>query len=258
MLIDNFAYNNRLKSVHPGEKLAFAFISGVLCFVPNIYVSMAVIFIVAAVLVFKAKIPVRVYLKILFPPIFFLLISIPAVMINVVPAGSDMLMDFALFHMRIGVTYGGLNTAGLLFFRSMGLVSCVYFLALTTPVPDLMMVLKRLKLPVIFLELMHLMYKYLFVLLETAGRIYVSQNSRLGYASLKSTFSSLSMLSSALFIRAYDDAEKFYTALAARCYDGELNVPENDYRIRPKNILLIAAAEMALLLIAFLTGGLFK
>ncbi|RKL62113.1 cobalt ECF transporter T component CbiQ [Thermoanaerobacteraceae bacterium SP2] len=255
MLIDNYTYSNKLKDVHPAEKLLFTLATMAVGFIPNVYLNLAIVFMMGTILVFKAGIPVRVYLKILALPLSFVLTGVLTLMINIVPAGSRALIKFSLFDITIGITRESMKISGMLFFRSMALVSCLYFLALTTPMIDLVMVLKSLKVPALLLELMELMYRFLFVLMENSERIYISQSSRLGYITSKAALNSLGRLISSLFLKSYRDSERLYTALEARGYDGELKVLTKNFSPSLRNILFIVSAEILLLLLAWLSGG---
>lgn len=128
--------------------------------------------------------------------------------------------------MYLGVTQAGLQTALHLFFKALGSVSCLYYLSLSTPMTDVLAVLRRLKVPRLLVEMMGLIYRFIFVFLETAENMLTAQNSRLGYATLPAGYRSLAALMSNLFIRAYKRSDELYTALEARGYDGELNVLE--------------------------------
>ena len=83
----------------------------------------------------------------------------------------------------------------------------LYFLALTTPMTEIITVLHKLKVPVIITELMVLIYRFIFVFMETATTIRRAQLSRSGYVSMKSSFRSLSRLSSALLGEVFRDAQ---------------------------------------------------
>lgn len=61
----------------------------------------------------------------------------------------------------------------------------MYFLALNTPVTDVTMALERMHVPHLLVELMELIYRFIFVLTETASRIRLAQESRLGYQGLR-------------------------------------------------------------------------
>ena len=151
----------------------------------------------------------------------------------------------------MGCTYFSILTAARLFFKSLASVSCLYFLTLTTPIFEILSVLKKLKVPKLFVELMGLIYRFIFVLLDTANMIYISQNSRLGYSTLKTGFNSLGKLIANLFISSYKRSQDIYTAMESRCYDGDINLLENNYTYSYKNISLIIVVEIVLIIMNF-------
>ena len=60
------------------------------------------------------------------------------------------------------------------------------------------------------------------VLMDTAGRIRVAQESRLGYGSFRKSLDHMGDLVSLVFLRAWRKGDKVYTALESRGYDGSL------------------------------------
>ena len=254
MLLDNYAYSNRLKDVHPGEKLCFALITMIIGFVPNIYSSLFIITMMALMTIFVAKIPAKVYVKLMIVPLFFLGTSLLTIMISIDIKSEAAWMVLPFLSTNIGITYDSLQVAGFTFLRSMALVSCLYFISLTTPILDLITILKRARVPSILTDLMLLIYRYLFVLMSTANQIFTSQDSRLGYSTFKRSTKSLGKLISGLLIKSCSDAEKLYLALSSRGYDEELKVLEHSFTISSINILLIIAIESLLLFIAFKIG----
>lgn len=257
MLLDNYAYSNRLKDVHPGEKLFFALITMAIGFIPSIYSSALIIIMMAVLVVIVAEIPPKVYMKLMLIPLFFLGMSLLTLLISFGIEPETAWIVFPLFSTNMGITYESLEMAGFIFLRSMALVSCLYFISLTTPILDLIAILKKMKVPSVFIDLMLLIYRYLFVLTSTANNIYISQDSRLGYSSLRRSINSLGRLISGLFIKSCSDAQKLYLALSSRGYDGDLNVLEQSYSVSCRNILMIIATDFALLFIALKTGGIF-
>ncbi|WP_245526710.1 cobalt ECF transporter T component CbiQ [Acetohalobium arabaticum] len=254
--IDQYAYSNQLRQVHPVEKALFTFMTMLVCLVANsIITSLAVITLMVGVVIFKAEIPLQFLIKLLLLPISFLFLATVTVVITITNSGGDFLFYFNLFGWKIGVGAGSLIKALNLFLKSLGTVSCLYFLALTTPMVELLSILKRLKIPKIFIELMILIYRFIFVLLETANLIRVSQVSRLGYSSFKNSFYSLSKLVSNLFVRSYYRAKGLLTTLLARGYEGEIKVLEPDYEYSKKNFVLIFVAEILLIILTIYVGG---
>jgi len=179
-------------------------------------VSVLVILVTAGVVVLKGSIPLRFYLKLMLLPLAFLLLGTVTVAINEVRDPADMLWGMPVAALTVGITGKSLNTAATLFLRALAAVSCLYFLSLTTPLVEIISVLRKLRFPELFLELMSLVYRYIFVLLETAEKIYTSQSARLGYADLRKGYQSTGQLAASLFIRSYRRYLDLYTTLEAR------------------------------------------
>ncbi len=254
--IDRYAYRNRLYGVHPADKVCLAgtalFVS--LAGAPPL-TPLLVLVVMAGATVGWAGIPWRYYLRLVAVGLGFLVLGLPAVALQAGPAG-----DGLLWGVRVGTFFLGLDRAGVeralhLLVKCLGAVSGLYFLALTTPVTELLRVLRRVGFPGLLLELMDLVYRYLFVLLETAGSIYVAQAARDGYASWGRAFRSLGLLVSVLFVRAHHRALALFTALSARGYNGSLEVVGPEYLSSWKNRLAVGCLTVGLLVSWVLTGG---
>lgn len=253
--IDQFAHTNRLRSTHPAEKFVFAILTLAVCLaVSRPLVSLVVILIMGGCIVLRAGIPVKFYFMLMLVPMAFLLTGVLTVALSVSRSPLPFLWGFTARGFNLGVTAAGLELAGNLFLKSLGAVSCLYFLSLTTPVVEIMWVLKKIRVPGLFLELMLLVYHFVFILMDTAYKISVSQASRWGYASLKTSYLSLGSLAANLFVKSYHHARQLFAALLARCYQEELKVLEMHYSISGKNITMIALFELMLLFLIWRTG----
>ncbi len=254
--IDQYAYINRLAHVHPLEKMVLALVTMIICLVfSSPATSLIVILSMAGMVIWLARIPASFFLKLMLAPVAFLLLSVLTVAFVWVKDPAGLLWGFNVGCYTVGVTSRGLITAGALLLKSLGAVACLYFLSLTTPMVDILSVLKALRMPPLFIELMSLVYRFIFVLLDTADKIYTSQASRWGYATLKTSYSSLGQLVSNLFTKASRNYQMLYTTLTSRCYTGELNVLESSHVISRRNILLIILFEAALLLASIHLAG---
>ena len=251
--IDSYAYSNKLKTVHPAEKSLFAMMTMVVCLTaPTVITPLFVLAIMAGGIVFKAGIPSRVFAKLMFVPFSFLLISVLTIAFSVSTNPSEFWLAQTIHGLTVGIHYPDLITALHLFLRSLGAVSCLYFLALTTPMTEIITVLHKLKVPVIITELMVLIYRFIFVFMDTATTIRRAQLSRSGYVSLKSSFRSLSRLSSALLGKVFVKSQELYNALAARCYSGEIKVLTKKRPVNLRNYLMITGFEIPLILLNLL------
>lgn len=69
MNIDSYAYNNNLKMVHPVEKSLFSMITMVVCLAsPTVITPLIVLVFMAGGIIFKAGIPARVFIRLMFIP----------------------------------------------------------------------------------------------------------------------------------------------------------------------------------------------
>ena len=259
--IDKYAYMSQLKHQDPMSKLVFCILTlGVCLWANSIIVSIIVLLIMGWYTVYKGGIPFTLFMKLILLPMSFLVIGVLTVGINVSDKQSIFLFYISAFGTHIGVSQTGIQSAMHLFFKALAAVSCLYYLSLNTPMVDLLQVLGKLRIPKLFIELMGLIYRFIFVLIETADMMFTAQKSRMGYSSFSSGYRSLSALASTLFIRAYKRSDEVYTALEARGYDGELNVLEESFEI--ERMQYIAPVVLNLFLIVFalilrrFTGGL--
>lgn len=237
--IDRYAYHSKLKKQDPREKLIFALLTIVVClWADNIYISVLVIIIMAWVTLQKGGLPLNIYLKLMLLPMSFLTLGVVTIAFEVSHDPEIFIVQIFLLNNYMGLTKMGVVTAANLFLKALGAVSCMYYLSLNTPMVDLMIALNQLKCPKLFVEMMALVYRFIFILLKTTEDIYTAQNSRLGYLSLSSAYQSMGKLISILFIKAYKHTDMLYTALEARGYDGEMNVMNESFNKGNKGYII--------------------
>lgn len=251
---DTYAYASRLKATDPMQKFIFAFLTlGVCLWADQLLVSLAVILMMSGVALWFGGTPLSVWLKLMIVPISFLLIGIFTIAINISYESQGFIFAFPVAGFWVGISEIGIYQGINLFFRVLGSVSCLYFLSLSTPMVDLLSVLRKLRLPKLIVEMMGLIYRFIFVLLETAVTMLIAQNSRLGYVNLVSGYRSMGSLASALFIRAYKRSNELYTALEARGYDGELKVLEEAYEDNKFMVIFAVGINGILIALSLLT-----
>ncbi|MCX7842129.1 MAG: cobalt ECF transporter T component CbiQ [Clostridia bacterium] len=227
IFIDKYAYSSKLKHLEPLQKLLFAMLTlGVCLWADNAIISVSVLVLMGGVTALKGGTPLPVFIKLLTVPMSFLLVGVLTIAISMSDKQSAFLISLPFAGKWAGLSLSGLLDSARLFLKALGAVSCLYFLSLSTPVVELLNALRKLRVPSLIVEMMGLIYRFIFVLLETAYTITMAQDCRLGYFGLSSGYRSLSALASALFIRAYKRSEELYTSLEARGYEGELNVLE--------------------------------
>ncbi len=240
LTIDKYAYINNLKHVHPFEKAIFTFIPLLFGLIFNILsLYMFVILSMSLIIVFVARISFKFFLKILCMPLPFIIISIFTIILNVDKSPEAIDYGFRFYTYYIGFTKETMMNGLTIFLRSYSSIMCLYFLSLTTPIIEITWILRKIGVPAIFTEILTIIYRFIFVLLETAMLMKTSQNCRLGYSNYKKSYLSLGLLVSNLFIKAYQNYKMLSLSLVSRGYTGELNVLEESYTYSSKNISLI-------------------
>jgi cobalt/nickel transport system permease protein len=123
------------------------------------------------------------------------------------------------------------------------------FLALTTPAADLVAGMRRLGVPTEIAEMALLMYRFLFLLTDTAESMNAAQTARLGHVTYSRHMKSLSLLIANLMPRAFARARALEVGLAARGWRGELKVLSPVRSPSALNLGIIGALELLVLVI---------
>lgn len=253
-ILDDYAIMSPLRYKNNWLKLAivtFGILAGVSSNSPMVPFTIAVC--MAFATVHFGKIPFNFYLKLLAAPAGFVLVSV--IIIAFVFGEGPNLFSFDILGFTLGVSYTGLNMALLVLARTLGGMSCVFFLSLTTPMIELFSVLKATKFPDSFIEIAMMMYRYIFVFLEVAMSIRYAQTVRLGYKDSKTSFRSLAMLGTNLFIRSWEQGEKLYLSMNSRCYDGKLIVFDEKRPVKLAEIALTSAYFALIVTVFYFTRG---
>jgi cobalt/nickel transport system permease protein len=123
------------------------------------------------------------------------------------------------------------------------------FIGLTTPMTEIFKVLEDFKFPKVMLEISMLMYRYIFVSLDEAVTMYHSQETRLGYSSLKKSYKSMGILIANIFIKTWITGEKSFVSMQSRGYDGSIRTMNDLKSIRTvgiRNLMLLIILEVML------------
>lgn len=254
LLIDKLSYQSKLRYVNAMEKLMYAVLTLILCILSRSLKTAVLVFIVNGILtVGKGEIPLFRYIKLLTVPLAFLLIGTVAIIVNV----SDTPLD--AFAFPVGKWYITGSRAGIwqgirLCATALAAVTCLYFLSLNTVMTDILGACRKLRLPSLLIELMLLIYRFIFVLFETASSITVSQQSRLGNRDFRTRVRSFGMMGASLFILALKRSNALYDAMESRCYDGSIRVLSREQPAKAGEITAIILYEAVLAAVWLLCG----
>ena len=239
--IDTSAHINRWRKKSLAEKalLAVGMLLIAVC-VPSWIGDLVVAAIMITATILGAGVPVGLWWKAMTAPIGFLFVAVLTLMFQV-----------GFWH--VGLAPHGLELAWRLGVRAFAGLTCLLFLALTTPAADLTAGLRRLGVPAEIVEMALLMFRFVFLLTDTAESMNAAQAARLGHAGYRRHMKSLSLLIVNLMPRAFARAQALEIGLAARGWRGDLRVLSP---VRPASrawLGAIVAVEAVVLLIGLRT-----
>ncbi|WP_315066038.1 cobalt ECF transporter T component CbiQ [uncultured Clostridium sp.] len=247
--IDFYAYASKIRKWNAVFKVYLSILTLILCIVfDNPYVSIAVIFAMAYVTVIKGEILLIEYLSILTIPITFILLSTITIAIDFSkqPIGE--------YNLYLGFCYvftsiSQLKKMTFLILKIFAAISALQMMTLSTPTSEIIYVLHKVYVPKIILELMSLIYRYIFILMDVSAKMKNSAKSRQGYCDFKTSCYTFGSIASNMLIISLKKANTYYDAMEARCYDGNLVFLEEDRKVNAIQIIVAAAFIIFLMLL---------
>ncbi|MGF1639638.1 MAG: cobalt ECF transporter T component CbiQ [Rhodospirillales bacterium] len=230
-LVDRLAHGNRWADRHPAEKLALG--GGLLIAavaLPAIPAAVLVLAAAALAAVAGARVPPADYLRVLAIPAGFELSGAVVLAVSVRLDGAGP---------AIALSPQGIETAIAVSLRALAATAASLLIVLTTPLTDLLGLLRRCRLPAAIVDVGLLVYRFTATTLEMAERARVAQASRLGYTGPRRSLQSIGLLAAALLPRCLGRAARMERGLAARAYDGDLRTLQPS---RPASGRFLAAA----------------
>ena len=225
LLIDKYAYTNKLTDKNPYIKAIFSILFLILSLtIENRIFQISIITIMSITIISTSKMGISEYLKLLSIPLIFMIMSILAIIISISTEKTDMLTYFTVGSTYIGISKFGLMNALRILSRSIACLTCVYFLMLTTPFNQLIKVFKKLHISDNVIEIAMLIYRFIFIFLEEVQEIYKSQEMKLGYMGMRNSYNSLGLLLNMLYKRMMKRYEDMSIALDMKLFDGKFHI----------------------------------
>jgi cobalt/nickel transport system permease protein len=225
-IIDRYAYSNAIRKLDPTQKGALAILAMLLCLtLDRPLVSLLTISWMLGLTVLWARIPLAVTGRVVLGQGLFLVVSGLGVAVSTT-LGAKTISGWAiqLGPLWLSSSPAALATALGLVARALGCAAALNFLILTTPLVDLIEVLRRLGLPEALIDVMSLTYRAIFVLLESLRRMLTAQAARLGYSDPRRAMHSSAQLASQLFLDSYRRSQRLQRSLESRGMEGALRV----------------------------------
>ena len=226
LAIDDAAWASAWRRRSPGDKLLLC-LGLVLCgLLLPVWPGSLLVGLTAVVLAIgPARVPAGTFGRAVRLPLAFVAIGALTTVVQVDGNGVGWAPDAAA---RAGALVGHSLAGG----------TAVLLLATTTPMSDLLPALRRLRVPEAVIEVASVVYRLLFVLLESLRTIREAQTMRMGYSSVRRSYRSSGALAAAVLTRSWDRARRLQEGLAGRGLETGLRVlPE----VRPSSRLFLAA-----------------
>ncbi len=218
--LDFVAQQSAFRHIHPGTKLLLALGSLILCLIsPSPVVPLISGIILSLVLIIPGRISPLLYGELLLGPAIFAIMSVVVLLFML--GGGDVIWQFnPVPWINLTITTGSISTSSLVLCRVFGCSISLFFIVLTTPMTDLFNGMKRIGIPIELIDLMMIIYRYIFIIYAQAVEIWQAQVMRLGYSRVREAIRSFSMLCGMLFISSWIAGEDLIRAMDCRCYNG--------------------------------------
>ncbi len=218
---DSYSYLSALGEWNTVYKVVFSVGALVTVISANsVGISAVTLFFMLLLSVCVGKIPGKDYVRLLKIPTAFILLGGAAILIQF-GTGEGSLFCTRFFGTNLFFTavslYQGINVT----LKAFAAVSALYLLTLSTPMGEIISVFRKIHVPLLILELMHLIYRYIFILSETNQRQKDAARARLGYCDWKTSLRTFSGELANLLILSMKKAETYYDAMEARGYGGD-------------------------------------
>lgn len=247
-LLDRAAHGNRLRHRHPAEKALFSVaLLGVCLLLPPWPACALVAATTAGATLFIARIKPGMYLRALLAPLGFMLIAGVSLAIGIQHTPDS--------GYHLVVSREGLSTAVQVLSRSLAAFSCLLFLALTTPLPALLGLMRRCRIPGAIVDTSLLIYNMLFVFSGTWQRMAMAQQARLGYGTMRQAYRSTASLVAGLLGQALHRARCMENGLASRGFQGQLRVAADETPLSVQALFLVAALVGLITALSLLVGA---
>lgn len=176
----------------------------------------------------------------IFMPLFALFIAVPAMFSLFTP--GEPLFHFEAAGISFIITRQGISGAGLFVGRVITSVSYVTLLSLTTKHFTLLKVLRVFKVPQVFVMILGMSYRYIYLFVEIIENTYLAIKSRVGATVRYRQGQHIVAWNIAhLWQRSYQLNEDVYNAMRSRGYSGE-PVMLNDYKAGKRDWLWLSYA----------------
>lgn len=249
--IDYYAGQSRLSGWNADLKTVFSGMVLLLCILASKPLVPAVVCVTLLLFTTLAgRIPAGVYLSLLKIPVIFLLLGSAAIAVEVSSIWQNGPgIGFQIFDLYFSISAESALRAASVILKALGAVSAMYMLVLSTPAAELIAVLRKWHVPALLIELMHMIYRFIFMMSAVYADMSTAAQARLGFDGFVTSIRTFGCMAANLFVYSLRKADLYYDALEARGYNGTLAFWEEEKPCRAWQVFLTAAYLLVLILL---------
>jgi cobalt/nickel transport system permease protein len=220
-LLEDIAQKNGLREINTYLKLVTGLGAILLCLLSMSYIPpLFIALLLTGAILILARVDAKTYTELFIVPLWFAIMSVAGIIL--ISGGQDVFWRWDIVPgFSLSITRESLNQGMLVFCRVIGGMSAMIFIALTTPMTDIFIVVRQCRIPEVVIDLMMIIYRTIFILMDQVIQIYHAQLMRLGYSTWRESIHSFASLCGAAFIASWNAGEDLIRAMDARCYDGK-------------------------------------
>lgn len=220
-LLEDIAQKNGLREVNTYLKLTAGLGSILLCLLSTSYIPpLFMAALLSGAILLLARVNIKTYAELFILPLWFAIVSVAGIIL--ITGGNDVFWQWDLLpYFPLSITRESINRGMVVFCRVIGGMSALCFISLTTPMTDIFTAFRQCRVPAVVIELMMIIYRTIFILMDQIIQIYYAQIMRFGYSSYRESIHSFATLCGAAFIASWDAGDDLIRAMDARCYDGK-------------------------------------
>jgi len=250
--LEDIAQANGLREVNTYVKLVAGLGAIILCLLSTSFIApLFIAVLLTGAIILLARVDVRTYAELFIVPFWFAAMSV--IVIILLSGGSEVYWSWTPFSwLSISISAESLNEGIFVFCRVIGGMAALIFIALTTPMTDLFIVMRRCRVPEVVLDLVMMIYRAIFMIMHLLVLTYQAQVMRLGYSSFRESIESFATLCGSVFIASWDAGEDLVRAMDARCYAGKFALlgetgPVNGYSLAAVGLFLLASSVIVVI-----------
>ncbi|MDD1682931.1 MAG: cobalt ECF transporter T component CbiQ [Methanoregula sp.] len=254
-LLEDIAQKNGLREVNTYLKLMAGLGAILLCLLSTSYLPpLFIAAVLSGAILLLARVDVRTYAELFILPLWFAVMSVAGIIL--ITGGHEIFWRWDLMPgFALSVTRESMNQGVYVFCRMIGGMTALCFISLTTPMTDIFTVFRQCRIPEVVIDLMMIIYRTIFILMDQVIQIYHAQIMRLGYSSYRESIHSFADLCGAAFIASWDAGNDLIYAMDARCYNGKFAPLGESRPVEQKPLLAVVTFLLLSAAIVMVSGN---